>query len=247
MKYFFIISGMLFLLLSCSEEESLFFESVEYHGQNCKDCPQVMITIPEAMGKEKSVATINTALHEEIIAILTNGESGQAASLEEAVTVFEKEYKEIRDKFSDEMAGWKADIRAGVTYQDPQLVSVSMEADMFTGGAHGYQVTRLMNFDREKGVELEPLQLFQDEDAFKKFAELRFREQEKIPEGSSINSTGFMFADDEFYLPENIGISGNGITLLYNEYEVASYADGRVTLTLPMEQVRDYLKPRFRS
>ncbi len=238
---------MLFLFLSCSEEEPLFFEPIEYQGDNCKDCPQVMIAIPEAMGKEKTAGTINTALREEIIAILTNGESGQAATLDEAVEVFETEYREIRDKFSDEMAGWKADISAEVTYQDLQLVSISIEADMFTGGAHGYRVTRLMNFDRDNGVELEPLQLFQDEDAFKKFAELRFREQEKIPEGSSINSTGFMFADDAFYLPENIGISGKGITLLYNEYEVASYADGRVTLTLPMDQVRDFLKPRFRS
>lgn len=247
MKYILVLSSLLFLLISCSEEETLFFEPTEINSQECKDCPEVNIAIPEAMGSEKSVKAINAALREEIISLLTYGETGQAASVEEAMDAFEKDYRELREKFDDEMAGWKAIIRAEVTYMDPGLVSIAMEANMFTGGAHGYQVARLLNFDREKGTELEPGELFSDEEAFKTFAEARFRQQEDIPADEAINSTGFMFSDDQFYLPENIGLSEKGLTLLYNEYEVASYADGRVILLLSMDEVRKYLKPRFRS
>ena len=50
-----------------------------------------------------------------------------------------------------------------------------------------------------------------------------------------------MFERDEFYLPENIGLTENGLVLLYNQYEVASYADGAIELILPMNEVKNYL------
>jgi hypothetical protein len=71
--------------------------------------------------------------------------------------------------------------------------------------------------------------------------------QEKIPEGEPINSTGYMFERDTFYLPQNIGFTQDGVKLLYNEYEVASYADGPVELLLPYKEVKKYLSGRIRS
>ena len=50
-----------------------------------------------------------------------------------------------------------------------------------------------------------------------------------------------MFENDEFYLPNNIGFTKNGLQLIYNQYEVASYADGPMSITLPYAEIRNYL------
>jgi hypothetical protein len=56
-----------------------------------------------------------------------------------------------------------------------------------------------------------------------------------------------MFEKDSFYLPENIGFTKEGVKLLYNQYEVASYADGTIELTLPYNEVKKYLSTKIKS
>ena len=51
-----------------------------------------------------------------------------------------------------------------------------------------------------------------------------------------------MFENDEFYLPENIGFTQEGLQLFYEQYEVASYADGPIILTLKYKEIEPYLK-----
>jgi hypothetical protein len=56
-----------------------------------------------------------------------------------------------------------------------------------------------------------------------------------------------MFEKDHFYLPENIGFTEKGIKLLYNQYEVASYADGPIELTLPYKDIRKFLSGNIKT
>ena len=50
-----------------------------------------------------------------------------------------------------------------------------------------------------------------------------------------------MFEEDAFYLPENIGFTPKGIQLLYNQYEVSSFAEGPIEVTIPYNEVKKYL------
>jgi len=118
---------------------------------------------------------------------------------------------------------------------------------LFTGGAHGYTTRTFLNFNKRKGKEIENWELFKDLEHFKNFAEAKFRFQEDIPANNPINSTGFMFEQDEFYLPENIGFTEKGLVLLYNQYEVASYADGAIELVLPYGEVKKYLTKKVKA
>ncbi|TFG74190.1 MAG: DUF3298 domain-containing protein, partial [Flavobacteriales bacterium] len=65
-----------------------------------------------------------------------------------------------------------------------------------------------------------------------------------IPLDKPINQTGLMFEQDTFYLPENIGFTKDGLQLLYNPYEVASYADGTIVLTLSYQEVGPFLSDK---
>lgn len=237
----FILCLLFFCLLSCGRSKTMDMEMLSINSKNCAACPEVKISIPEAQGRAKIDATVNTALSEEIISLLTFEDSLEVRTLDEAITSFRKGFEHIQRIYPDETPGWKAEIFAEVSYEDEHWLSIRLNTYTFTGGAHGYGSVRFLNFDKKKGAELESWELFRNRDDFVRFAEAKFREQEKIPDNKPINSTGFMFEEDQFYLPENIGLEASGIKLLYNQYEVASYADGPIELVLPYSDVQQFL------
>ena len=94
---------------------------------------------------------------------------------------------------------------------------------------------------------MEDWELFEDKEGFEQYAETQFRLQQNIPVNNPINSTGFMFEKNHFYLPENIGFTEKGLKLLYNQYEVASFADGPIELTLPYKDIQKFLSGNIKT
>lgn len=235
------------LLLGCKQTDKLTFEPLVIKENTCADCPKIAISLPKALEKNKVANSINTALEEELIMLLLFDEEIEVTSLEEAITSFKNGYLELKNRYSDETAQWEAKIDGEVTYEDDTIITIALNSYLFTGGAHGYSSKRLLNFNKKRGVELENWQLFKNSAKFQAFAEAKFREKENIPKDKSINYTGFMFERDAFYLPENIGFTAEGIKLLYNQYEVASYADGTIELVFPYNEVKKYLVNRKKS
>lgn len=227
----------LLLSLSCKKDHKLAFEPTSFEENKCSDCPLIDVSIPKALENTKIATRINTALREEVIAILNFDEETAAATIADAIKSFSTSYYDLKEKFADETTSWEAKIDGTVTYEDENILTIKLDSYLFTGGAHGYSTSRFLNFDKKKGQELEQSELFKNKEAFQDLAEVKFRLQEHIPEAKSINSTGFMFKADTFYLPENIGYTQNGLQLFYEQYEVASYADGPITITIPYSEI----------
>lgn len=247
MKTSIICLVLMVFLIGCKNEDKLTFEPETVYGDSCDQCPQVSITLPKLLDNDRLGAVIKTSLREEIISMLAFDEATEAADIDSAIMSFSNGYENLQRMFPDETAIWEARIKAEPTYEDANRITITMESYIFTGGAHGYGTIQFFNFDKKKATELEDWEIFSNKKGFQNFAEHKFRTQENIPEDMSINSTGYMFERDSFYLPENIGFTEEGIKLLYNEYEVASYADGPVELTLPYEEVQGYLSSRIKS
>lgn len=236
---------LLLVLGACVEETAFRMETREFSGEVCPDCPVVYISIPQASGRSALATAINTSLREEIIDLLDYDEARDATDIGEAISAFQGGFRKLQEDFPEELSGWEARVEAFKSYESPRVLSLQIRSYIFTGGAHGYEGTRLLNFDRKTGEQLQAAQLFADTLAFRHFAEKAFRQQYHIPENEPINSTGFMFPDGRFELPENIGFAPEGLVLHYNPYEAASYADGDLVLALPMEEVRPFLKEEY--
>lgn len=247
MKFRMIYLLCLSLLLSCKNKENLTIEPLHLTSERCEGCAKVDINIPKVLDNTKVGRAIEKALQEEIIFLLTFDEEIEVGTMEEAIVSFKKGYENLREIYPDENTLWEADIDGKISYEDKNVLTVHLDSYIFTGGAHGYKSIRFLNFDKKKGTELENWQLFKNTREFEKLAEEKFRAQEKIPEGQSINGTGLMFEKDSFYLPENIGFSEKGLELLYNQYEVASYADGPIELTIPYKDLKKHLAFKIRS
>lgn len=235
---------LLFLIsaIGCEDVEKLTFESYRLTNAICEGCPKIDIKIPMALDETILAENINTALEEEIIALLSFDEEEEIANMGGAIKSFTKSFKELKDRFPDETVGWEATVDSDVIFEDDNIITFEFNAYSFTGGAHGYGSKAFLNFDKRSGEELEEWQLFEDLEGFQKFAETKFRIQEDIPQDANINATGFMFNGDNFHLSENVGYTEDGVQLIYNQYEVASYADGPITLTVPFAEANKYLK-----
>ena len=246
MKKYFSLLFVLWIPLGCETEHKLTFETQELHGEMCKNCPEIAINLPHALDDSGVATAINRSLREEVISLLSFSDNEAIENVDDAMTSFTESYKELKTKFPDEI-GWEAKINGEVIYEDTHLVTIVVNSYTFTGGAHGYGSTSYLNFDKLKGTELDNWDLFDDPEGFEKFAEDKFRVQEKIPEGANINATGFMFEGDSFHLPNTVGYTQDGLQLIYNQYEVASYADGPIILTLPYAEANQFLKRKVKS
>ncbi|SMC42782.1 DUF3298 and DUF4163 domain-containing protein [Cellulophaga tyrosinoxydans] len=232
---------VILLAFGCKKKDELSYKPLSFKSEKCADCPKVIVDIFEFNDGNELAKVVNSALKKEVINQLIYDDEIKVSSIEEAISSFKNGYLELKKMYPDETLGWEADIKGSVLYENVDVLSIKLETYIFTGGAHGYSVTRLLNFDKKKNIALENWELFNDPEGFKHFAELKFKIQEDIPQNGTINSTGLMFENDEFYLPNNIGFTKNGLQLIYNQYEVASYADGPMSITLPYAEIRNYL------
>lgn len=232
---------VILLAFGCKKKDELSYKPLSFKSEKCADCPKVIVDIFEFNDGNELAKVVNSALKKEVINQLLYDDEIKVSSIEEAISSFKNGYLELKKMYPDETLGWEADIKGSVLYENVDVLSIKLETYIFTGGAHGYSVTRLLNFDKKKNIALENWELFNDPEGFKHFAELKFKIQEDIPQNGTINSTGLMFENDEFYLPNNIGFTKNGLQLIYNQYEVASYADGPMSITLPYAEIRNYL------
>ncbi|GGD51634.1 DUF3298 and DUF4163 domain-containing protein [Muriicola marianensis] len=234
---------LLLVIISCEEESNLVMEPIVYTNAPCDDCPEVSIEYPRVIEDTKIGRAVNAGITEEIIGLLTFSDSLEVTDINEAVNSFTMGYTELKSVYPDETVPWEARIRAEVSFENHRILSVRLDSYLFTGGAHGYTSTNFLNFDVQKGEKINTQELFRDLLAFRSYAEEAFRKQENIPADAPINSTGFMFELDSFYLPANIGLTPKGILLLYNQYEVASYADGQIQLTIPFKEAKQFITP----
>ena len=229
------------LLMACQSDKTLEMRDREYTGDACESCPAVRVSIPEIPGNSKLGTAINRALQEEIVELLDYDEEGDAGDIPGAIKAFQEGFRKMQEEFPEELTGWEASVEAHKSYEDSQVITIKMDTYIFTGGAHGYPATRYLNFDKKSGEELDAVELLKNPEAFARFAESGFREQYGISPDAPINSTGFMFEDNQFELPRNMGLTSKGMVLHYNPYEAASYADGALVLEFPYEAVRPFL------
>lgn len=117
----------------------------------------------------------------------------------------------------------------------------------YTGGAHPNTWIKLVNVDEHTGQILKKEQVFAagtDNEIcallipkLMEFANDRL-ETDTI---SSIEGLQDVGINTELYIPDNFLLSDDGVSFLYNPYEIAPYSMGSITLTLPYEDISTYL------
>lgn len=105
--------------------------------------------------------------------------------------------------------------------------------DMYEGGAHGIKQQLVMNFDAKTGKQIGLDDLFVQgyQYPLNDLLMAELRAQTKCVSLDELHNQGYLLTMD-IYAPQNFILGDDGITFIYNPYEIAPYDKGNTELTL---------------
>lgn len=234
-----IISFFAFLIVltSCNSEfKPATFETIDV---DVAYDAQISATYSKAKGTSELSHTINTNVENAIIKALSPLENTD--DLKDVLKAFNTEYLDFKNEFSEESEpAWELQIETELTYQSAEVLTIAISTYEFKGGAHGSDQIQFLNLDAKTGKVLSRNEIIKDIESFKALAQQVFVNSLSNKK-DNLKMEDFFFGEP-FHLPENIGFSEDGLVLLYNVYEVASYDQGYTEFVIPFSECESYLK-----
>ncbi|RXK80659.1 DUF3298/DUF4163 domain-containing protein [Chlorobaculum sp. 24CR] len=196
--------------------------------------------------RSKAGDVINAAILKTVISRTPSPESQPAvATVEEAASAFIKECEELMKDKQAHSWPWQSVTSGEVLLDRRGMVTVSMLTYAFTGGAHGMTVAQYLVFETATGKQLGLTDIFAPgfEATLDKLIERRFRQMRGLSETEPLNSEKGGLFEDKIAHNDNFAITGSGLRFLYNQYEIAPYSAGQITVDLSFDELQAILKP----
>ncbi len=130
-----------------------------------------------------------------------------------------------------------------IRYNQHGYLVIDQLRDEYTGGAHGYYFSTMHSFDvkNQKKLLLKDI-IRADSNLLSNLLDKQFRINRKLPENEPIHQHLFVdkiMPKTDFYFNEL------GVGFVYHPYEISSYAEGQIYITLPYALIKQYLTPEF--
>lgn len=152
---------------------------------------------------------------------------------------FEKMYKAYEQE-SEYSTIWNYEGGCAIENNLKDYVQLSQHAYMFTGGAHPNSVYVWSVISKKDGTTLLLKDVVKDVAQFNRIAEKYFRISRELSPDENL-SDDFWFENKTFACNNNFSISPEGITFMFNAYEIAPYVFGTTEFTVPMSEIKGLL------
>ena len=234
-----IIPFLIFVILlnSCSSE----FKPATFDTITVEEPfeAEISAVYSRASGNSELSNSINTNVENAIISTLNTTENKN--NLTDVLKAFNKEYLTFKEEYSElDEPAWELHIETELVYQSEAVITIVISTYEFKGGAHGNDKIKLLNLDAKSGKTLKVTDFITDIPGFTTLAKTHFIQS--LEENEDQLTIENFFFGKPFHLPENIGFSDEGLVLLYNVYEVASYDLGYTEFMIPFGEIEPYLK-----
>lgn len=261
MKYNSLLWGCAVILLACSTakegSDKLEFETTKVkktarlENNNASPRFDISISMPYAKGDGSRARMINNAIEEEIFMM-------QGLNMQQAVDSFVsmrcREYIEYfsdfyeKDKAEGERSGWYEcyyNLKAHTKQNADTIVNYVYELDTYEGGAHGMHIKGVMNFSKNTGrqVTLADVLLPGFEHRLSELLLDKLIKQTKSKDIDGLREKGYLY-DMDMAPAQMYMINDNGITFIYNPYEIASFAVGMTELKMSWSELKDIVPNR---
>nr|WP_321246506.1 DUF3298 and DUF4163 domain-containing protein [uncultured Psychroserpens sp.] len=238
MKKAYLSILVLLLLISCKKEVNVDFSEELIETSEGAD---IALNFPKAEGTKEITSRINQTLENYIIKQINMSDNDDTnGDLYDAIAKFNYEYKSFKNDFPDSAQQWEALIDGEVTYRSPEIISIAITSYLDTGGAHGNSSVRFFNFNPQTGEELRVNDLVSNMQGLSEVIKAKLITEIKAE--ADTNGMEDVFFGKDFQLPETLGYSDEGLIILYNPYEIATYSQGIIEFTIPLEDVSSFLK-----
>ena len=132
---------------------------------------------------------------------------------------------------------------ADIVQAEEGVVSVVAKREFFEGGAHSIEQKVMANFEQSTGVMIRLADVFVP-GYEARLADILQKQLMQVVGASDIQSLrdkGYLYSSDMF-VSDNFLLGKDGVTFIYNPYEIAPYEMGITELTLDYDDIEDILK-----
>lgn len=123
------------------------------------------------------------------------------------------------------------------------VINYFFTEEYYGGGAHPNSVTSIQCFNTQTGDKINLNQLITDTCTISLSNRLTERLMKKVgvPSLDSLHSLGYLDNVDMF-VSDNFILDKDSIHFYYNQYDIAPYAAGPITLSFSYEELKDYIR-----
>lgn len=117
-------------------------------------------------------------------------------------------------------------------------IVVERTLDSYMGGAHGLTTKKYYALDLDSPAQVTINDLFEDyhDTRIKAIVYDELRNHSNLAKGQPLTEGGYL--SDEPALTENFYVTGQGLGLLWNRYEIAPYVMGAIDIIIPWRDIR---------
>ena len=262
-KYATYISFIFALTFGCQQKKSVEIPNVGLSFNTLKSdttiylfndssYPKCRIDISLEFAKEASNEELKNSIDRFIIQS-TLGDRYDTMNVENAVAEYIKdyivEYKNLEAdlKEGDQSllvgASYNYDniIESKFTYKDQNILSLCNNSYLYTGGAHGMSSQYNYVYDQRDDKIVRLNNIF-DESSYTELGNLivgQVTTDKGYTDSAKLYDDGY-FSIDEIFPTENFSVNTDGITWVYNPYEIAAYSAGQTSVFIPWFKVAKY-------
>ncbi|MEG2727717.1 MAG: DUF3298 domain-containing protein [Mucinivorans sp.] len=200
------------------------------------------------LDSEKGTEEILTTVNRAVLATLTNNPpieySAPVVSLPDLRLFIAKMASGINKKESQPMdptpfqyfTSWSA-------FGNNLVFSIFVKTYTYLGGAHGTTQGSYLNFSKQTGEPIDIQSLIADTAKLMDMAAVYFCKERHLPQDAMQLRTGLFMELLDLPMPKQIGFGAKGLVLYYNQYEIAPYSSGQITITIPYSEMDHVLGP----
>ena len=202
-----------------------------------------------AEGGDAAATFINTRLRQ-ALRLAPGGDIAAAmqARLKSYFSDYKKENAALLKDEKDTSLYWtfnfSQDETLNVLYNDKGWLVIQDFASEYTGGAHGNYGSSYLNLDVAGARQWTLHDVVADTAALSPLLNLAARNYFHIPQGAGMDEVMLV---TEVPVTDNFYLTPEGLSFIYNPYEIASYADGAIQLYLPYKRLMSLLTPAFKE
>lgn len=141
------------------------------------------------------------------------------------------------ESMGENFYGYSLNYSAKAARLDNRIASIILDESSYTGGAHGYDYMYGITFDTQTGEEITFEKLGVSKEEIRPFIDEYIRQ--KREEGYTFDFYEDTI-DDLLTSPSAWYLNGNGLNIVFNAYEIASYAEGRTIVTIPYSEMESF-------
>jgi hypothetical protein len=200
-------------------------------------------------GTEAARANIDLFLGHDLVSrmrsLLPEEVGNRINDIDELTAAFLAGHRAFVENFPDATAEWSVEISASAITSTPVVATIEITEFAYTGGAHPNTRRRLVSFDVESGQLIGVDELTSDVDTLTALAERHLRADRGLGPDDDLEAAGFWFPEQGFTLPDNLGITAEGVVFHWDAYEIAPYSMGPIDVTVPVEDLAGIIDRKY--